>query len=164
MPTCASCSGRGTNTCPSCGGRKFHSRITSSGDMDMSPCGVCAGRGTVRCQFCGGRGTVGSDPPPPARFPGRHAGHDDPLAGRWSSQQGGSYEFAKQGSAYVVVEYGALGRTGNGRASLKDNVVRLDISNVMLGQYSLSLRLTGDTLRGQLNVMGVPMPFVLMRD
>ena len=165
MAICASCSGRGTVTCFSCGGRRFISRLTASGDMDMNACGVCAGKGTIRCQFCGGSGKVGADPqqggPPP--LPRARAAGEDALAGRWNGQQGTGYEFVKRSNSYEVIEFGPLGRTGAGSAKLSSNIARLDIDNVLFGHYSIDLKLEGDTLKGTLMVMGIPMPMVLNR-
>ena len=167
MTMCASCSGRGDTTCHSCGGRGTIQRLTSNGDMDISTCLVCGGKRRIRCQFCGGRGTVGPDmtaPMPPKRARPR-APDEDALEGRWAAAQGGGYyELVKDGSQYSVTEYGPMGETGSGRATRSGDVVTLHITNMLLGAFTLSLRLKGDALHGSLNVMGIPMPFVLTRE
>jgi hypothetical protein len=131
--------------------------------MDISPCLVCGGRGRVRCQFCGGRGTVGDSAAAGAPAPRRRQPDADVLAGRWNAAQGGSYEFVKQGGGYRLTEYGPIGQTGTGTATLSGHTVTLDVNNVVLGRYTVRLQLGGDTLQGQLNVMGMPMPLVLTR-
>jgi hypothetical protein len=164
MPICGSCSGRGTNTCFSCGGRKFHQRLTVSGDMDISPCVTCGGRGSVRCQFCMGTGNVGAAGPVGTPSPHQPGANEDILAGRWNAAQGGWYEFAKLGGDYTLTEYGPFGPTGTGVATVSGNTVTLDVTNAMLGRYTVRLRLSGNNMQGTVNIMGVPMPFVLTRD
>src|SRR5688500_9690433 len=43
LTRCGSCHSAGKITCNSCGGKRYKSRLTASGDLDMSPCLVCAG-------------------------------------------------------------------------------------------------------------------------
>lgn len=162
MAMCVSCSGSGSTTCFSCGGRRQISRLTISGDMDISACLVCGGKGRIRCQFCQGSGAIGAFAPTGRPAPRTQASSADVLAGRWQGQ-GGSYEFVKRDQDYALTEYGAIGRTGSGTATLTGNAVTLNISNVMLGEYSVRLQLQGDTLRGNMSVLGIPMPFVLTR-
>jgi hypothetical protein len=165
MATCASCGGRGTLNCSSCGGRRFTNRITNSGDLDQSPCAACGGKGHTTCPFCGGRGNVGPDYPTPgsARPGGTAAKREDVLAGRWHGPQGTSYEFVKRGQGYGVVEYGVMGRTGAGSATLAGNIVSLTVNNILFGTYTIQFRLDRDSLRGALNIMGIPTPMVLTR-
>ncbi len=159
---CASCSGTGTVRCSSCNGRGQTQRLTISGDMDISPCLACAGRGQVPCQFCGGRGVIGSSQPsaPPARKRGLAS---DKLEGRWNGPSGNWYEFVREGENYGVKEGSPLGQTGHGSAKLKADLVKLNIENSSLGKYSFELRLIGDRLEGQLQIMGMVMPISLNR-
>jgi hypothetical protein len=163
MPICGSCSGSGTNTCFSCGGRKFHQRLTVSGDMDISSCLPCGGRGRVKCQFCRGTGKVGAEGSGRKPAPRQPGANEDILAGRWNAAQGGWYEFVKLGGGYTLTEYGSFGRTGTGTATVSGATVTLDVKNAMLGRYTVRLRLSGDTMQGTVKIMGVPMPFVLTR-
>jgi len=86
----------------------------------------------------------------------------DVLAGRWNGQ-GGSYQFTKQGNQYSVTEYGAVGETGTGTATLVANTVTLKANNPLLGAYTIQFNLDGNTLRGSLNVLGNAVPMVLTR-
>ena len=164
---CVACSGSGTNTCSGCGERGSTQRLTVTGAMDISPCLVCGGRGRVPCQFCGGRGQVGTEPapglgaPPPPPRPGRSSG--DPVEGRWNGPQGCWFEFVRDGSAYRVTEHGPLGQTGTGTATLQGGAVKLEGTNVLMGKYTVELRLVGDTLQGEFRVMGIPVPLNLHR-
>lgn len=162
MAMCASCSGRGSVSCYSCYGRKFHQRPDSSGGMDVVPCSACMGTGGTRCQFCGGTGKV---PDAGGAAPEWRSGgtHDDAVAGRWNASQGGSYEFVKQGSRYSLTEYGQFGPTGKGTATVTGHIVTLNFTNAVLGRVSLRLRLSGNTMQGAVNMMGMSMPFMLTR-
>jgi hypothetical protein len=131
--------------------------------MDISPCLVCAGRKETRCSFCNGTGKVGDSRSshygrgPAGQPPG------DPLEGTWHGAQGGHYELKKEGNVYRVDEYGTMGKVGGGIAMLNGASVTLDVTNALLGRYVVQLGLKGNQLRGTMNVMGMPMPFVLSR-
>jgi hypothetical protein len=131
--------------------------------MDISPCLVCAGRKVTRCSFCNGTGKVGGSSPSHFSRGATTQASSDPLEGTWYGAQGGHYELRKQGNVYRVDEYGAMGKVGGGTATLNGASVTLDITNVLLGRYVVQLGLQGNQLRGTMNVMGMPMPFVLSR-
>ena len=166
MGTCGACFGSGRQSCSACHGRGYIPRLTASGDMDMSPCAVCGGSRKVRCQFCGGRGEVtspsDSSPAGPTR-PRKRRASEDLLEGRWNGPQGSWFEFTREDGEYRVAEGGPLGTTGRGSATIDGQTVTVQSTNVLLGQYRLELRLAGDQLIGQLNVMGFPMPIIMNR-
>ena len=85
------------------------------------------------------------------------------LAGQWFDAQGNYYDVVKKGNRYSVTEHGALGQTGTGTATLSGNVVTLNLTNILLGRYTLQLELAGDTLRGAMQMMGIPVPIVFNR-
>jgi hypothetical protein len=165
MSTCGSCSGTGKVHCSSCGGKRYHYRLSASGQMDMTPCFTCQATGQMRCGFCGGRGTIGFNAPtsvsPPARR--RGATGTDVLAGQWYDPQGNYFDIVKKGGGYKVTTHGALGQSGSGTAELSGSTVTLEINEALIGRYALDLELEGDTMQGTVTVMGIPMPLVLTR-
>lgn len=160
MGVCGSCWGSGRIRCSSCSGRGYISRLTSSGEMDTSPCAVCGGRREIRCSFCGGSGQVGTPSTEQSSRPRRRS--SDPLEGRWS-MAGGWYEFYREGDEYRVVAGGPTGLTDEGSATRDGNLVRLHIRSTFLGDYTLELQLSGNTLQGTINVMGMPVRAVFQR-
>jgi len=87
----------------------------------------------------------------------------DVLAGNWYDPQNNYFLIVKQGGAYTLTGHGGLGQTATGTATLSGNLVRLDITDVVVGRYTVELRLSGDTMQGTIRVMGFPMPLVLTR-
>lgn len=173
---CGSCSGTGKVSCTSCGGRGYTSRLTINVELDMSPCAVCGGKGKIRCNFCGGSGEIRipagehadarptnsdtmegmlnimgtSSPIMLTRDPGEYP---DILVGRWNTADGsGGYEINKEGDNYNVLEYGMLGQTGKGTATLFRRVigghlqqtVMLNIKNIQFGEYTARLQLSNE--------------------
>jgi len=84
------------------------------------------------------------------------------LSGHWESGNGG-YELARVGDRYDVRETGLMGQTGRGQAVRRGNTLHLVIDNLLLGRIAVDLQFDGKTLRGTVNVMGMPMPLVLTR-
>jgi hypothetical protein len=164
MTMCGSCYGKGEVTCPSCSGKGYIGRLTGNAEFEMNPCAVCAGRKRIKCGACQGRGQLGSPQPSPI-LPGPRAARkksSDVLAGHWITT-GGSYDFIKEKNGYRVIETGALGKTGQGKAVLEGNEVTLTIRNIF-GNFTYDLTLDGDTLEGELTVMGMTMPMILSRE
>lgn len=163
MTKCGGCHGTGKVRCSACHGRRYKSRLTGKGEFEMSPCLVCGGTGRMRHDFCHGRGYLGtkasgSRPTPRPRKKG-----EDVLAGRWNGSKGTWYEMVKQGNSYQVTEHGPLFQTGSGTATLSESIVTLEMTNVLLGTYTIQLRLEDDILRGTLSVLGFPVSMILTR-
>lgn len=77
---------------------------------------------------------------------------------------GGWFEFYREGDEYRVVAGGPTGLTDEGSATRDGNLVRLHIRSTFLGDYTLELQLSGNTLQGTINVMGMPVPAVFQRE
>lgn len=165
---CGSCNGTGRERCFSCRGQGYQQRWTGRGDLDMSPCAVCGATGRAPCGFCQGRGVVrvpGAGAGGPA-LGGRPAprGDFDPndLTGRWEGQSG-SYELKRSGDRYGVTENGVGGQTGSGEAVRQGDTLHMVLDSLLVGRVAVRFRIDGSTLRGELNVMGMPLPLVLER-
>ena len=161
MTMCGSCSGSGKVTCPGGGGKGNKTRITMNGDVETLPCLVCSGNKRVRCNICQGTGQIGAPSGGGTSAPRKWKSNEDVLAGRWNTK-GGWFEFTKDGDGYSYTEYGAVGKTGSGTASISGQTVTMNGTNVF-GTSTLKLELDGDTLLGSMKVMGLPVPVVLTR-
>ena len=159
MAQCTYCFGSGKVTCRSCSGRKYHYRLTGSGDMDMTPCFTCGGSGRMRCNRCGGTGRIEDYVPDVTDVQS-----DDPLAGRWICSDGRWLVFVPQGDHYSV-EYGTSSvKGGSGTATLHGSEVSLQLRILFLINYSNTLTLEGNTLRGTLKLGPIPIPLVFRRN
>ncbi len=162
--TCGFCSGSGHVTCPGCGGKGYHGRLDGNMEFEMSPCAVCAGRKQIPCNVCHGRGEINL-PDPPSGFNQKVKSEkksSDILEGIWTTS-GGSYEFIKEKDKYRVIENSALGKSGEGTATISGNNVTLSMNTKFLGSFTLELELNGDSLEGSISMMGFPVPFILYR-
>ncbi|MDH4163245.1 MAG: hypothetical protein OEW15_11240 [Nitrospirota bacterium] len=117
----------------------------------------------MRCDPCSGTGRFMRQKPLSSPSAGLPVPGKDILAGTWKGTQGGTYEFINRGGYYELNEYGLLGRSGTGVATLLGNRVELQVTNVLLGRYSFQLEYQENTLRGSMKVLGIPVPMVLTR-
>jgi DnaJ-class molecular chaperone len=67
MPICSRCNGKGTISCPACGGRgvaedpQLETGLFGEAPPRPAPCPGCKGRGTVVCPDCEASGEVDDD-------------------------------------------------------------------------------------------------------
>ncbi len=167
MITCGACGGSGKVTCPSCGGRRYHSRFSSQG-VETDTCLVCYGTGQARCDFCSGKGSIGTagagmqgvqgvqpSPPPRTRPPGA-----DPLEGRWQEPNGNWYKFEKTNTGYRVTAGSAVATTGEGTATLSGNKVTLEVKYLLIGKLKQEFELRENELAGYMNLFGIRLPMM----
>ena len=88
----------------------------------------------------------------------------DPITGTWIIS-GGTWHFTKDGNDYSLTELSALGQTGQGRATLDGQTLRIEFTSTILGRMSLTFKLNGNFLQGTMPMpfLGTPIPVVLQR-
>lgn len=158
MASCNRCLGSGKRTCISCNGKVFKQRrrvLYGEGfEIENYTCMVCAGKKKIKCDYCRGTGSdgknVNADPKiSDVVFP-------DVLEGKWYNNNGDYYAFEKvKENDYTVEEYGKIGRTGKGKASLKGNKVTIKIKRSFFINSTFEFSIDGNKMSGNIKTIGI---------
>jgi hypothetical protein len=146
---CTFCSGGGYDTCPGCYGRKIISRFDGRGGVETTTCLVCLGKGKVPCEECKGTGNEAGLPLPPPSDPA------NPLIGRWLANDGEWYEFLPDDSGYAVKTGKGSLQTGTGRATLNEDLVRIEVKVAIWGTHRIEMKLSGTKLIARFKLIGL---------